>query len=135
MFREKMRRFTTIVFALSILVGELGFSAPSVAFASNRATKPVDSVPPTTARWVRCNIDGDMVADDWCWVNNARFLRNNGVYRFNGVYYVFRNGRWVLRNRYLLPNGYKIRNGYIMRNGRVIGNLNNLGNPFYYVYP
>jgi len=129
MFREKMKLFTTVVFVLSLLVGELAFSIPNVAFASSRSSKPVASAPAKNAAWVRCNVDGDNDADDWCWVNNARY------FGFNGSYYIFRNGRWVLRNRYLLPKNLVFRNGYIMRNGRIIGYMNNLGNPIYYYMP
>jgi hypothetical protein len=127
MFRNKMAGFTNVVLALSFLIGGLSLSAPSVAFASNQAAKSVASVPATnTARWVRCNVDGDKDADDYCWVASGRYFLGNGMY-------VFRNGRYVLRNRFLLPNGFKIVNGYIIRNGIIVGYVNNFGSPVYYL--
>lgn len=136
MFRDKMKVLTNFVLALSFLLGGLSLSAPGVAYAS--AAKPVASVPQTSARWVRCNVDGDFDADDWCWVAGARYFLNNGMY-------VFRNGRYILRNRAYLPkrifrqvNGGNLvfRNGYVMRNGRVVGIMNNYNNrQFFYYYP
>jgi hypothetical protein len=145
MFRDKMKVLTNIVLTLSFLLGGLSLSVPAVAYASSgQAATPVSSVPQTTARWVRCNVDGDFDADDWCWVNNAKLFLPNGkvVYR-NGFYYVVRNGRLVLRNRAILPkriffqgNGNLVfRNGYVMRNGRVIGTMNNSNGQFFYYYP
>jgi hypothetical protein len=128
MFRDKMKIFTTVVFVLSLLMGELFLAAPGLAYASSQATKPVASVPQTTARWTRCTVDGDMDGDDWCWVAAGRYFLGNGMYGF-------RNGRYFLRNRFLLPNGLVIRNGYIMRNGQIVGYMNNFGNPFYYGNP
>jgi hypothetical protein len=142
MFRDKMKVFTTVMLALSFLMGALSLSVPGVAYASSQAANPPASVPSANARWVTCNVDGDFDADDYCWVGGANyflgnggyFLGNGGYFRGNGMY-VFRNGRWVLRNRFLLPSGLVLRNGYIMRNGRIIGYMNNLGYPIYYSMP
>jgi hypothetical protein len=128
MFRDKMKVITTVVLALSFLMGELALSVPGVAFAANQAATPVTSVPTATARWARCNVDGDFDADDYCWVAGARYFQGNG-------FYFFGNGRYILRNRYLLPNGLVVRNGYILRNGQIIGYINYLGNPIYYYGP
>jgi hypothetical protein len=136
MFRDKMKGFISAVLALSFLLGGLSLSVPGVAYASSQAAAPISSVPQTTTRWVRCNVDGDFDADDFCWVNNARFL-GNGMY-------VFRNGRYILPNRVLLPkriflqgNGGNLvfRNGYVLRNGRIIGIMNNSNGRFFYYYP
>jgi hypothetical protein len=139
MFRDKMKVFTTVMLALSFLLGGLALSVPGVAFAAaSKAAAPVSSVPTGTARWVQCNVDGDFDADDYCWAAGARYLNGNGMYG-NGLYgngmYLFRNGRYTLRNRYLLPNGLVVRNGYILRNGQIIGYMNYLGNPIYYFTP
>jgi hypothetical protein len=145
MYRDKMKGLTNFVLALSFLLGGLSLSVPGVAYASSQAATPVSSVPQATTRWVRCNVDGDFDADDWCWVNNARlFLPNGNVVYRNGFYYVVRNGRLVLQNRAFLPkrifrqgNGGNLvfRNGYVMRNGRVVGITNNGGGQFFYYYP
>jgi hypothetical protein len=142
MFRDKMKIFTTAVFALSLLMGELSLSVPGVAYASNQATTPVTSVPQTTTRWVRCNVDGDADADDWCWVGSPKVVIPDGtIITRNGITYVVRNGRLFIknvrlfrRNRFLPGNGYFFSNGYIMRNGQIVGYMNNFGNPIYY-YP
>jgi hypothetical protein len=126
MFRDKMKLLTSVVLALSFLMGELSLSVPGIAFASNQAAKPVASVPSTTARWVSCNVDGDFDADDWCWVKGNQNVFGNGPYFLGNGMYVFRNGRYVLRKKNL------IHNGYIMHNGQIIGYTNNFGNPIYY---
>lgn len=137
MFRDKMKLLTTVLLAVSLLVGELALSATGVAFAAT--AKPVASVPPATARWVRCVVDGDWDGDDWCWVGGARYFMGNGLYGFaNGRYFMGRNfmgNRYMLPNgnRYILPNGLVVRNGYIMRNGMIVGYMNLLGNPIYYM--
>ena len=142
MNRDKMKVFTTVMLALSFLMGELTLSAPALAYASTSPANPVASTPQSNARWVRCNVDGDMDADDWCWVPNARvFFPEGKLVVRNGFVYIVRNGRLVLRNRLILrnrrlvlPGGLVVRNGYVMRNGRVVGIMNNSGSPLYY-YP
>lgn len=131
MFRDKMKLLTTVLLAVSLLVGELALSATGVAFAAT--AKPVASVPPATARWVRCVVDGDWDGDDWCWVGGARYFMSNGRYFMGNGLYGFGMGRYFMGNRYLLPNGLVVRNGYIMRNGMIVGYMNLLGNPIYYM--
>ncbi len=141
MFRDKMKLLTTGLIALSLLLGELAFSVSGVAYAASQPATPVAATTlPAAARWVRCNVDGDWDADDWCWVAGARYFMGNGNYLGNGNYvlrngrYIFLgNGRYLLRRNWMLPNGVVIRNGNLLRNGRVIGYTDYLGYPIYFI--
>ena len=145
MFRDKMKFGTIVMLALSLLFGELAFSAPVIASAASQPASPVAATPLAAARWVRCNVDGDNDADDWCWVNNARYnYLGNGYYLMGNGYYILRNGQYVfmgnakrlaVRGKLVLPNGVVVRNGYLMYRGRVIGVQNYLGYPYYYYVP
>ncbi len=138
MFRDRMKLLTTVLVALSLLVGELAFSAAGVALAASQPANPVAATMQPAARWVRCTFNGvlDENGNYWCWATGARYFLGNGYYLLrNGRFVFIESGRYFLRGRFFLPAGMLVRNGYILRNGRVIGYEDTFGYPYFYYLP